>query len=148
MSCIINEKDIYFPKNFTFAEMISTKSSLKNVPKTWVEISNTFTMAQYLQVLRDLFGKPILVTSGFRTPDVNKAVGGSKNSAHLTGLAADITAVKKADNKKLLNILKKADIGTQLADQIIYYVNEKGSIHWIHIGLRKNPRHQIICKSV
>ena len=146
-ACVINPGDSFFPNNFTFAEMIATKQELDNTPKTWEEVCNIFKMAEYLQVLRNLFQKPILVTSGFRTKEVNKAVGGSKTSAHLTGLAADITAVKKADNKKLLKLLQKSDLG-KLADQIIYYVKDNGSIHWIHIGLRKNPRKQIICKSV
>jgi len=43
-----------------------------------------------LQKLRDLIGKPIIINSGYRTPEHNKKVGGAKNSYHLQGKAADI----------------------------------------------------------
>ena len=50
----------------------------------------SYRLANRLQVIRDLVQRPVRVTSGYRTPEHNKAVGGSKNSLHLSGMAADI----------------------------------------------------------
>ncbi len=47
-------------------------------------------LLQKLQQLRDLIGKPIMVNSGYRTPEYNKRVGGAKNSYHMQGKAVDI----------------------------------------------------------
>lgn len=53
-------------------------------------IQNLYRLANRLQVIRDLIGKPIRITSGYRTPEHNKKVGGEPNSYHLKGMAADI----------------------------------------------------------
>jgi len=53
-------------------------------------IHNLTLLAHRLQGIRDLLGRPILINSGYRTPEHNRAVGGAKNSYHLKGMAADI----------------------------------------------------------
>ena len=76
--------------NFTLAELSVTETGLKNVP-TMEALSNLAKLTTtILQPLRDMLGKPINVTSGYRSPEVNKRVGGEALSAHLTGRAADI----------------------------------------------------------
>lgn len=81
-------------KNFTLAEMIvSQTAARRGIPNTpsQQEINNLRHLCQtVLQPLRDKIGKPIVVTSGFRAPAVNAAVGGSSTSDHRFGLAADI----------------------------------------------------------
>ena len=59
-----------------------------------------------LNAIRSRFGKPIIVNSGYRSPDHNKAVGGVKNSFHVQGLAADI---RPEDLKDLPELQKIAD---------------------------------------
>lgn len=77
-------------QNFTLAELSVTETGLKNVP-TMEALSNLATLANtILQPLREKLGKPVNVTSGYRSPEVNKRVGGEVLSAHLTGRAADI----------------------------------------------------------
>ena len=53
-------------------------------------MDNLINLANRLQVLRDLFGDPIKITSGYRSPEHNKKIGGKENSYHLHGMAADI----------------------------------------------------------
>ena len=58
-----------------------------------------------LQPTREIYGAPIIVTSGFRSPKVNRAVGGSKTSAHPEGRAADVRSdapykIRRQENKK------------------------------------------------
>jgi len=80
--------------NFSLAEMIKSETALRkgldNTPGE-VEIENLRVLCeQVLQPIRDAYGKGIKVNSGFRHPDVNAAVGGSRTSDHCRGQAADI----------------------------------------------------------
>lgn len=81
-----------------------------------------------LDPLREAWGKPLTVTSGYRCPELNKLVGGSKTSHHLRGMAADISTGNKVENRRLFQMV--LDLGlpfTQLID-------EKG-FSWVHISL-------------
>jgi uncharacterized protein YcbK (DUF882 family) len=53
-----------------------------------------------------LYGKPIIVTSGYRSPEVNRSVNGATSSQHVLGEAADITAGSKKENKKLFELIR------------------------------------------
>lgn len=53
-------------------------------------VANLARLAQLLERVRDAVGRPILVTSAYRSPEVNRAVGGTERSQHMRGLAADI----------------------------------------------------------
>lgn len=53
-------------------------------------LDNVKKLAWYLQVIRDFVGVPIKVNSGYRSPNHNKSVGGSKGSKHMEGIAADL----------------------------------------------------------
>lgn len=137
-----------YPDNFSFKEMIRTSQKLSNVPSTWTEICNIAETASKLQQIRDVFGQPIKVNSGYRTLAVNKAVGGAKASAHMRGLAADITARKKSDNRRLLTIINELADDLKF-DQVIIYMKGTGTIQWIHIGWREeNPRGMLTYQSV
>lgn len=93
-----------------------------------------------LQPIRDKYGKPITVTSGFRSPSVNRLVGGSANSQHCKGEAADI---KCENNKELWDLIidminnKKIVVG-QLIDE--------KNLNWIHISLPNEKRKNQIFK--
>jgi zinc D-Ala-D-Ala carboxypeptidase len=80
--------------NFTLSEMTKSDTALRlgmdNIPDQ-AEIANMQALAvNVLQKVRDHFGKGVKVNSGFRHPDVNAKVGGSKTSDHCKGMAADI----------------------------------------------------------
>lgn len=76
--------------NFTIAELSATDTGLANSPTADV-LPNLIELTEtILQPLRDMLGKKVYVNSGYRSPDVNKRVGGEPSSAHLTGRAADI----------------------------------------------------------
>jgi uncharacterized protein YcbK (DUF882 family) len=69
----------------------AARMGIDNTPTPEI-LKNLRIMAAKLEEIRSLLGVPVLVSSGYRCPALNKAVGGSKGSAHLLGLAADITA--------------------------------------------------------
>lgn len=140
------------PKYFSLKEMTATSQLLDNSPETWEEFSNLRDTALQLDEIREKFKKGIRVTSGYRSVAVNKAVGGSRTSAHRKGLAADIQPWKntKANMKELANICRKmaTSLSTAVDQVIIYTVDGKDSdnIMWIHIGFSDKPRHQLLFK--
>lgn len=81
--------------HFTLAELTASTTAnrlgLRNVPDSAALYQLTKT-AQMLERVRELLGVPITVTSGYRSPDVNAAVGGRTSSDHLKGMAADIVS--------------------------------------------------------
>lgn len=89
-------------KNFTLSELTAsqtaTRLGIKNSP-TKAEVRNLKELAAWLQKLRDHVsdeaGKdtPVIINSGFRSKRLNKAIGGSSKSHHISGVAADIRAV-------------------------------------------------------
>lgn len=93
-----------------------------------------------LDPLREAYGKPIKVNSGYRCPELNKAVGGSKTSDHMKGCAADIvgTPNTKAENKRLLELVKSLDLPF---DQLI----DEKNLSWVHVSYREgNNRKQVL----
>ena len=124
--------------NFTLKELTKTNTGLPNLI-TDLEIDNLTRLCQkVLQPLRDIYGKPIIVNSGYRSERVNKAVGGVPTSQHRKGEAADITAGSREENKKLFEILKTMEF-----DQLITY-----DYRFLHVSytIRKPNRNQIILK--
>ncbi len=83
-----------------------------------------------LQPLRDRFG-PIRINSGYRCPELNRAVGGVKNSQHLRGEAADIHLPSVEKGKEYLAFLKTLPA----VDELIWERN--GNVCWIHISARR-----------
>ena len=130
--------------NFTFKELIKTDTGLDNMPNDMNIIKNLCRLADFLQMIRNELHLPIIVTSGYRSKEVNEAVGCASSSYHVKGLAVDI---KCSDMDKLLSVLHShlMDI-----DQLgIYYSNTQQE--WYHIGLPEDdkvPRNQIYTKEI
>lgn len=119
-------------KYFTFKELGAEYASpkIKNALELLVD--------KVLDPLRERFGKPIRVNSGYRSPEDNKASGGSKNSQHLIGEAVDITAYDKSENVVLWNLI----IEMGLYDQIIWEKGDDNSPRWVHLSYCDEPRMQ------
>lgn len=128
-------------KFFTIKELCkSSTATLKRIDNTPnAEIVNNLEQLvdNILDPLREEYGKPIKVNSGYRSQALNDAVGGSKTSQHKYGLAADITTGSRLENKKLFILVQKMNLPF---DQLI----DEKSYSWIHISFSKNPRKQIL----
>ncbi len=91
-----------------------------------------------LDPLREAWGKPIRVTSGYRCARLNKAVGGVPTSHHLTGKAADITAGSNEDNRQLFLLAQ------QLRLPFCQLIDESG-YSWLHVSYDKdNTKRQVL----
>ena len=119
-------------KYFTFTEFersdTATKFAIDNTMPESAKKNVAELVDKVLDPLREAWGKPITVTSGYRCPELNKAVGGAKTSHHLSGMAADISTGNKADNRRLFELVQKLDLPfTQLIDE--------SNFSWVHISL-------------
>jgi hypothetical protein len=133
-------------KYFSIGELSQSdeadKRGIPNHPNTAQKMNMEKLIERVLDPIRSLYGKPIYVNSGFRCPTLNKVVGGAKNSQHLEGKAADITAGSVEENKKVWGVvmflIQEGDIEP---DQVI---DEKG-LSWIHINYNEdNNRGEIL----
>lgn len=100
-------------KNFTLSEFTaSPTATAKGITEQFNPpqqvLNNIALLAARLQVARELSGFSFNITSGYRCPRLNKAVGGVKDSAHLTGMAVDIKFNDQAHADKLIDSLIKA----------------------------------------
>lgn len=120
-------------KNFTLAEMTATSYKVNNTPNL-VQIEHLKKTCEMLQTLRDVYGKPIKITSGFRSAVLNKLVNGSATSAHSHGYAADTKPINASMTEYQKVVLEWAK--THKFDQIIIEYPKNYVASWIHIGYK------------
>lgn len=130
-------------KYFSLSEFLNSATAkrlgIDNTP-TFEVVDNLNKLADYLDVIREKVGKPILISSGFRCPVLNKAVGGVSNSQHQKGLAADLIC---ADMESLEKVLRE----TGGFDQLIKEHRKGSKSFWYHVSVSPRngkPRQQII----
>lgn len=120
-------------KHFTIEEMTksstATAKGIDNTPSKDIEAKLQKLIEAVLDLLREWYGKPIRVNSGYRCEALNEAIGGSKTSQHCLGEAADITAGSKEENKKLFEYIKD----NLPFDQLI----NESDFSWIHVSYRE-----------
>lgn len=118
--------------NFSISELINSDTANKYKINNMPDINSIDSMldliAYCLQLIRDKIGKPMIITSGFRCPQVNKLVGAKPNSQHLKGQAADFIIHGMSPQQIIFKI---ATMGIEY-DQLI---NEYDK--WVHISFNK-----------
>lgn len=120
-------------KYFTISELIYSHDYWKRIwNKTTPEVEQNLTalVAVILDPLREKYGKPITVSSGYRCPELNRAVGGVSNSQHMKGEAADITTGSKSENKKLMKLIVEMNL------PFCQLIDEK-DFAWVHISYKR-----------
>lgn len=125
-------------KNFTLKELTKTRTGIPNNPSD-IEIERLKVLCEkVLQPLRDIYGSPIIINSGYRSQAVNKKVGGVATSQHSRGEAVDITAGSRERNKRLFDIIKNNLEFDQLINEYDY--------SWVHVSytICKPNRKQIL----
>ena len=141
-------------KNFNRREFESstTAANYKINNKIPLEYEdNLMRLARMLQKIRDKYGKPIVISSGYRCPELNKKVGGVASSQHTCASAADIHSVSDSlkDNKELWDVIIRMVKENEIdARQILWeYGNinsKKGTIgmDWIHISVNDKQHYE------
>ena len=123
-------------KYFTVAEMLKSetaaKNNIQNIPSVEIQ-QNIEELLGVLDGLREFYGKPIKITSGFRCTELNKLVGGSPTSAHVVGYAADLRPVGDTFENFKASVLEWLDKSGVKFDQCILEKNK--NTQWVHFGL-------------
>lgn len=120
-------------KYFSIEELsksdVARKKGIANLPAGEARENLVALVDNILDPLREAWGKPIVVNSGYRSEELNDLVGGSSTSQHLRGQAADIEAVSRSreDNERLFNLIRSLGLPfDQLIDEFGY--------DWIHVS--------------
>ena len=136
----MNEQ-INLSEHFSLAELCKTNTGIENVPSE-AQVENLKRVCRWLERLRkrwnDKYGDgddPNIINSGFRSPEVNKAVGGVPTSNHLTGCAVDIRCIGMEQALRYAAILLDiSDMSREDFDELL--IEQKGRVIWIHFAVR------------
>ena len=126
---------VFIMKHFSISELTSSATALRegidNRPSKCAYHLLHVLVDQLLDPIREAWGEPIVVSSGYRCKELNTLIGGVKNSHHLLGCAADIIAGNKADHRKLFKMIQQMQQEGQIRfTQLIW----EGDGRWIHIS--------------
>lgn len=129
-------------EHFTIKELSHSDTALAkgidNFP-TAEAISNLIKLVDnVLDPLREKYGKPIRVSSGYRSAILNRSVNGATSSQHRLGEAADITTGSKDENRKLFEIIKNELLFDQLIDE--------KNFSWVHVSFREGRNRKQVLK--
>lgn len=137
-------------KNLTLREAITSQTAerlgLNNMPSKSIINVMILTAEKVFQPVRDHFGKPIRVSSFYRSPAVNKAVGGSATSQHCTGEAIDMQGTNGLTNAEIFYWIKNnLDF-----DQLIWEYGNSTEPAWVHVSYtaRRKNRKQVFAIGV
>jgi uncharacterized protein YcbK (DUF882 family) len=133
----ISTKNFYFEE--FFESVTADRKGIDNMPDNLAIVRNAAFTLKKLQEIRDYVNHKIFITSGFRSKELNKEVGGSPKSQHMLGLAADIICPDLGNTKDLAKAIKKSKIEI---DQCI--VEYRGNTSWVHIGFKQEPRNSFL----
>ena len=137
----MKKENINLSEHMTLAELTKTKTGIENVPNE-AQVENLKRLCQWLEQLRrrwnNLYGEgddPIIINSGFRSQEVNKAVGGVPTSNHLTGCAVDIRCIGMEQALRYAAILLDiSDMNHEDYDELL--IEQKRNVIWIHFAVR------------
>jgi len=145
------DTNVKMSKNFTLLELIKSataeKYKISNLPND-EQIEHLKTLCTMcLQPVRDLYGLPIIVNNGFRSPELNLAMKNdgyivSENSQHLKGEAADIRDAQIRNNKNLFDTIYKYGV----FDQLIWEDGNDSYPDWVHVSCIKTGNRKEILR--
>ena len=137
-------------KHFSLEEMTKTSvQGVKNIPNA-AQTNNLKRLCGWLERLRDEWNlrygdgdDPIIINSAFRSEAVNKAVGGAKNSNHLSGCAADIRVLGMEQMLRYATILLDiSDKTNEDFDELL--MERKGNSLWLHFAVRPSCNRRVV----
>jgi hypothetical protein len=135
----------YLTAHFSLEELVASQSAarlgLDNSPPA-PQLANLRRLAGTMELVRDLLGgHPVLISSGYRSPACNRAVGGAASSAHCQGLAIDFTVPGFGSPLEICRALEPHLAALEI-DQLIHEFSA-----WCHLGLRAEaPR--LMCLTI
>lgn len=135
------EKKSYFTIEEICRSSVAKQHNINNVPDEPEILNNINYLIENLDALREAWGASVIVSSGYRCPELNKLVGGSKTSSHQTGFAADIQP-KSMDDFDKFSAFCREYFKHHDFDQLI--LEQVGNSKWIHISFDPKNRKQFL----
>lgn len=133
----------YFSINELCHSSRGKAEGIKNIPSEIEENNLKLLINNLLDPVREEYGEPIYVNSGYRCDRLNRLVGGVPSSHHRLGTCADITTGTREGNKKLFDIIKNgAEQGKWKFRQLI----DEKDLSWIHVEYKENDNKMQILK--
>ena len=133
-------------EHFTLGEFTKSGShpEVYNIP-SHEAIANLKRLCVWLEELRARYNAPIRINSGYRSPQLNRAIGGAPNSNHLTGCAVDIRVENMEQLLRYAVILLDISLDWhQEFDELLIERNSRGAI-WLHFAVRpRNNRRKVM----
>lgn len=131
-------------KYFTIEELCRSDKArqmgIDNTPTEDVIDRLSDLVENVLDPAREKIGKPVAVSSGYRCPELNRAVGGVVTSQHVKGEAADLTTGNRKENERLFQIIRDNLPFDQLIDEYDY--------SWVHVSYRRSGNRKQILKYI
>ena len=161
MNNVTVNKSIRLSQHFTLGEMTRTGTGIPNIPSR-VSIENLKRVCEWLEELRYDYNtlyclkpgedyetsksvEPVIITSGFRSEDANRAVGGSPSSNHLSGCAVDIRCAGFEQAVRYATILLDIADDTRQDYDELFIERKKAVRYWLHFAVRpENNRRKMM----
>jgi zinc D-Ala-D-Ala carboxypeptidase len=145
-----NKETTELSLNFSLKELTHSDKAINlkidNTPTPNALVS-LYILASTLELIRKAVGKPMKISSGYRSPKLNAAVGGSPSSSHCLGLAADFTVSGMTPRQVAEKIVAAGIVLDQLILENISATNPDGV--WVHVGLSTTKNRQgVLTKKV
>ena len=144
METVQLNNDAKISPNFKLGEFTRSKyPEVYNIP-SHEAIANMKRLCVWLEVLRNKVGHPIVINSGYRSPQLNRKVGGAPTSNHLTGCAVDIrTSGFEQAIEYAAILIAYATESNQDYDELLIEKNRYGAV-WLHFAVRpKDNRRKV-----
>lgn len=133
----MSETTNYFTIKELSASTTARAKGIDNTPSQAVCDKLHLLITECLNPIREAYGKPITVTSGYRCAALNKAVGGKATSQHTKGEAADLVGKTPEETKKIYDIAK----ALWSFDQLLFESNGKST--WVHISYVSKEKNRL-----
>lgn len=135
----------FYLEEFTKSQT-ATRLGINNTPPPQVVENLRLLCENVLEPVRTSWRKPVVISSGYRSPSVNSAIGGSKTSQHCFGMAADFE-IMGVDNCDLARWVSE----NLEFDQLIleFHNHDEGpNSGWVHVSFAENNRHQVLTATI
>ena len=131
--------DHFTLNEFTYSDTARAQGIDNSLPSDAVLMNLKALCHNVLEPLRLRYGKPIRISSGYRCPKLNKAVGGVASSQHVFGQAADLNVGSREENARLFELIQDMKLPF---DQLI----DEYGMAWVHVSYSPRKRRQVIRK--
>lgn len=129
--------DHFTLNEFTYSDTARAQGIDNSVPSDVVLMNLKALCRNVLEPLRLRYGKPIRISSGYRCPKLNNAVGGVASSQHVLGQAADLYVGSREENARLFELIRTMRLPF---DQLI----DEYGMAWVHVSYSPRNRRQVI----